>query len=255
MEGLIVPDARPLAPTRTSSRYMAFGLCIESELALPELALPELAGATEKTAGETRWRDPGIFIHFATLPPTLPTGQFDEGHAILTADGQSRGGDAVLTIGKVARYSIRGGREIAIDPHPGVSERKLRLFLLGSVMGILCHQRRLLPLHANDILVNGSVAAFAGRRGIGKSTLAAHFQSRGYAEICDDVCVAGFDENGRPVAWPGLPRLKLWRDAAETFGHDTRTLEPAMEGRQKYQCPAQKRLCPECLFRCRVFTF
>ena len=79
--------------------------------------------------------------------------------------------------------------------------------------------------------------AFCGRSGIGKSTLAAHFAARGYAILCDDVCVVSFAADGRPMAWPGLPRLKLWRDAAEAFGHDPGVLDRAIAGKDKYHVP------------------
>ena len=131
---------------------------------------------------------------------------------------------------------MNGGREIVVDPIPGGSERDLRLFLLGSALGILCHQRGLLPLHANAIVVDETAIAFAGHSGAGKSTLAAHFQRAGYEVLCDDVCVIGF-EDGKPFAWPGLPRLKLWGDAASAFGHETAGLDPAIEGMDKYHVP------------------
>ena len=79
--------------------------------------------------------------------------------------------------------------------------------------------------------------AFAGLAGIGKSTLAAYFQSRGYEVLSDDVCVIDFDAVGRPLAWPGLPRLKLWRDAAETFGYNSRDLSRTADGVDKYHVP------------------
>jgi hypothetical protein len=94
-----------------------------------------------------------------------------------------------------------------------------------------------LPLHANAIVAGGGAYAFAGRSGAGKSTLAAHFARAGYDVLCDDVCVINFDATGVPVAWPGLPRLKLWGDASTRFGHDKEALERAIEGMDKYHVP------------------
>lgn len=150
---------------------------------------------------------------------------------------QVAGEDALLTVANTARYLVRAGREIVVDPAPGGSERNVRLFLLGSALGILCHQRGLLPLHANAIVAGDGAVAFAGPSGAGKSTLAAHFQRSGYEVLCDDVCMISFDEAGRPLAWPGLPRLKLWGDAIEAFGHDRRALDQAIEGMDKYHVP------------------
>ena len=201
--------------------YFAFGLRITSQLRLPELAA--LPGTPDASCDLT--------IRSASLPASLPGTDAPSGRLQVVGD------QALLTVDKVARFGIRGGREIAVDPFPDASERNVRLFLLGSAFGVLCHQRGLMPLHANAIVVNGQAIAFAGRTGIGKSTLAAHFQAEGYDVLCDDVCVISFDDSGRPLAWPGLPRLKLWRDSAETFGHDSDKLERAVDGFDKFHVP------------------
>jgi hypothetical protein len=169
-------------------------------------------------------------VRLAALPETLPGGRTAE-HAL-----QIAGDTVMLSIANAGRYLVRGGAEILVDPAGADSERRTRLFLLGSALGILCHQRGLLPLHANAIVSNGGAVAFAGSSGAGKSTLAAFFARAGHEVLCDDVCVIGF-EDGRPFAWPGLPRLKLWGDAAATFGHDSAALDPVVEGLDKYQVP------------------
>lgn len=208
---------------RLEHRYACFGLDVHSEIPLPELAgmpAPPAAGAR-----------PRIVIRTGTIPADL---------TVAPGAGRVRaiGGDTFLIdVKDTARYLVRGGAEIVVEPYAGGSAVNLRLFLLGSAFGALCHQRGLLPLHANAVVMGGRAFAFAGRTGIGKSTLAAYFQTRGYPVLCDDVCVVSFDDQGRPMAWPGLPRLKLWRDAAETFGHDSRALERASDGRDKYHVP------------------
>jgi hypothetical protein len=95
----------------------------------------------------------------------------------------------------------------------------------------------LLLLHANAVVVDGAAFAFCGPSGAGKSTLAAYFQGGGYRVLCDDVCAIRFDVEGRPFACPGVPRLKLWGDAATALGHDPTTLELVIEGHTKYTIP------------------
>lgn len=202
--------------------YSCFGLSIRSAIALPEIA--------EDSSPADGGR-PAIAITIGPVPSELP-GAPPPAHGV-----QASGDDILLTVKDVARYLIRGGREIVVDASAGGGARSIRLFLLGSAFGVLCYQRGLLLLHANAIVARGEVVAFAGRSGAGKSTLAAHFQSAGYQVLCDDVCVVSFDEGGRPLAWPGLPRLKLWREAASSFGHDCEMLEPAIDGLEKYNVP------------------
>ncbi|HEY6816882.1 MAG TPA: hypothetical protein VI168_15205 [Croceibacterium sp.] len=200
--------------------YSCFDFCLRSEISLNELSpAPEPASR------------PLVEVRLGPVPEVLPGAQRPYG-------GIQAAGDAVLlTVRDTARYLVRGGREILVDPFPHAAERNVRLFLLGSALGILVHQRGLLPLHANAVVAGGGAYAFAGHSGAGKSTLAAHFARRGYEVLCDDVCVVGFDEAGVPLAWPGLPRLKLWADAAAAFGHDSASLDRAVEGLDKYHVP------------------
>jgi hypothetical protein len=126
----------------------------------------------------------------------------------------------VLTIGGIARYAISSGSEITIDRDPAASDINVRLYLLGSAMGILLHQRGLLPLHANAVEVGGKAFAFMGASGSGKSTMAAWLHDRGYPIIADDVCVVGFTDDGRVRVHPGIARLRLWRDILDATGRD-----------------------------------
>ena len=210
-----------MEPTGSSPcLYSCFNFRLRSEIPLSEL---------NPASGEGDER-PIVDVRLGTVAASLAGSTSYQGV-------QVAGEDSLLTVPNVARYLVRDGRQILVDPSPNAPERNVRLFLLGSALGILCHQRRLLPLHANAVVVGGGAVAFAGHSGAGKSTLAAHFQREGYEVLCDDVCVLSFNDDGRPFAWPGLPRLKLWRDAATAFGHDPAALDPAIEDMDKYHVP------------------
>ena len=201
--------------------YRVFGLPLSSALPLPEL--PPVAD------GSGSGRD--VSIRVSIVPPALPDVGTQE-PCFRTSNGE-----VILAIHNVARYRVSGGNDIIVDPHPQGSARDVRLYLLGSAFGVLCHQRGLLPLHANAIVADGRAIAFAGAAGAGKSTLAAQFLARGHDVLGDDVCAVGFDAAGQPWAWPGLPQLKLWRDAAAWFGHDCDALERVVDGQDKYHVP------------------
>lgn len=204
--------------------YSCFDFRMRSDIPLGEL--------TPADPGDPR---PLVEIRVGPLPEVLP-GAAPARHGI-----QAVGDAVLLTVPGIARYLVHGGRAITVDPSLGGSDRNLRLFLLGSALGILAHQRGLLPLHANAVVANGGAYAFAGHSGAGKSTLAAHFAREGYQVLCDDVCPIGFSADGIPLAWPGLPRLKLWSDAAEAFGHDPAVLDRAIEGYEKFHVPLPAR--------------
>jgi hypothetical protein len=100
-------------------------------------------------------------------------------------------------------------------------------------MGVLLHQRHILPLHANAIDVDGRALAFLGPSGAGKSTLAAAFHDGGRAILSDDVCAVTF-AGEQPMAQPGMPRLRLWRDALERSGRSTLHYRRAFDALDKY---------------------
>lgn len=128
-------------------------------------------------------------------------------------------------------FRIRDGARISIGRGPEVHDRDINLYLVGSVWGVLCHQRGLLPLHCSAVRTGGSALAFTGPSGAGKSTLAAGLARRGYAHLCDDVCVLGND-GARTRLHPMPKGLKLWRDAADTLGLERGprvSADPAMD--------------------------
>lgn len=177
-------------------RYRAYGLSIESELALPEL-LPASAGGR-----------PDVVIRLGTVGPRPPAAEC-ENHAYAVAP------DTVCFSWEVVgAFQVSNGAEIVVEPIAGADEDLVRLPLLGSVFGVLLHQRGLLPLHASAVAVDGRAALFLGSKGEGKSTTAALLYGRGHAVVSDDISAITFDRDGRPLVWPAFPQLKLFDDAA-----------------------------------------
>ena len=164
----MVTDARLAGDVRKDYIYQAFGLQILSCLPCPEL-LPSS-------------QPPDVTITYGRVPEGL-TEPFPEKFCYQTAPGLF-----LLKIPNIARYLVKNGKEIIIDRAPQANDTDVRLFLLGSVMGALIHQRGGLPLHGSAIrLPDGTAAIFMGLSGVGKSTLAAAFHQRGYEVAADDV--------------------------------------------------------------------
>ena len=200
------------------SVYRVFGLNLRSELALDELPRAPADALAD------------VDIHRGTVQ----AGDGPSGYAL-----DSNG--TLLRVPDVGRFLIRDGREIIVEPAEGASERNVRLFLLGSALGALLHQRGLLPLHANAIEMDGRAIAFSGHSGAGKSTIAAWFHDGGRRILSDDVCVIGFDADGRAIAYPGIPRLRLWREALEASGRETGEYSRSFDALDKYDVPSENR--------------
>ena len=188
--------------------YIVAGLTVRSELPLPELL------RQQSTNCQT-----DVEIRFAPCPTSLPQPARSEMEAEIAEN------EVLLNIDKIGRFHIRQGREILIEAAADVQPKDLRLYLLGSALGAIYFQRGLFPLHASVVVIKGSAVAFTGDSGAGKSTMAAWMNSQGYPLLCDDVCVVRFDDQGTPVAYPGFPRLKLWKDALNAFEIDSSDLQ------------------------------
>jgi len=182
--------------------YRYCGLHIASEILLPEWELFTV---------EPRGADPEVIIR---IDPELPPSGLPDFYLALEKNG------ARLTITDTATYAIRSGAEIAVNPHPLVTETTLRLFLLGTVWNLLCLQREILLLHTSVVALDGRVYAFAGPSGAGKSTMAAACLAAGGELIGDDLVRFDLAADEAVVVYPGAPRLKLWRETITQLGLD-----------------------------------
>jgi hypothetical protein len=190
--------------------YTAYGLRIKSELFLPDLLAAQ--------SGE-----PDVSIHYGPVPMALlhPRG--------IGGAYQASPEVFLLTVPGIARYLVCDGREICIEPAPTATDDDVRIFMLGSAMGALLHQRQRLVLHASAIQTDLGAVLFTGHSGAGKSTLLAAMVQRGYAMLADDITVVQFGADGAPVAIPGYPCTRLWADAAAKLNHPTEPLRRVRE--------------------------
>jgi hypothetical protein len=128
---------------------------------------------------------------------------------------------------------------VTVDSKPDADPALLRLHIFASIMGMLCHQRGFLVLHASAVASAGRAVAFTGPPGAGKSTLAAHCIALGGQLVADDVLVLSFSPDGQVLAHPGMPNVKLWRDALGCLGRDSEGLRPDWLRADKFHVPAQ----------------
>lgn len=188
-------------------------------------------------------RAPDLTIGLGPVPERLPDPTVDRPLLQVGADGTCR-----FAMPGVAAYLIDpAGARVLVDPALDPDAPDVRLFLFGTVLGVLCYRRGLLPLHASCVRVGNGALALAGCSGIGKSTLAAAFLQRGHALLADDVTVVDTTAPGGPRVRPAFPRLKLWHDAAERMGIPTGNLEPVRPGLAKFNLPLADRFCAESL--------
>ena len=184
--------------------YMIAGLEVASEIELP-MASPKMPAGGGRA---------DVTIRFGEMPHA-------NGKAVTPDSWLEKTDDGIAFRPKSGlSFLIRDGRQIIISRSDEIADDDVHLFLVGSVWGVLCHQRHLLPLHCSAVACDGQAVAFTGDSGAGKSTLAAGLSQLGYAHVCDDVSVIEASESATRLM-PMPKGLKLWCDAAEALGIQT----------------------------------
>ncbi|PGK39343.1 aldolase [Bacillus anthracis] len=209
--------------------YKAFGLKIVSEIPLPELSQLNKKKAMadiqiEITDLSERW------------------GKYDESQqkTIVVED------DVVMFhVPQTAIFSIQAGEKIIFSPMPGADENKIRLYILGTCMGAILMQRKILPLHGSVIAIDGKAYALIGDSGAGKSTLASAFLSKGYQLLSDDVVAVSLLNKNTAIVYPSYAQQKLWQESLNEFGMGIAQYSPLFERETKYAVPVNSQFFPD----------
>lgn len=222
--------------TLNKTIYKAFGYLIQSDLNLPEL---------QQINGSDGAID--VVIRYADLAERW-TGRSDCSKSYLCTETM-----VMFKVPDVAIFAAEGGNTITITPEDGVSEDKLRLYILGSCMGAILLQRRILPLHGSAIVINNKAYAFVGYSGHGKSTLASAFLQLGYQLLTDDVIALTLDHENKPYVTPAYPQQKLWQESLNTFGMDAQSYRPLFERETKYAIPVESHFSTDTIQLAGIF--
>lgn len=197
--------------------YCICGLTVASELELPgAVAAPPPNG------------DAQISIRRGTVPASID-GATDRGPT-----WEMDRDTFLMRVPRLARFLIRSGRDIAVEIEPGAIAYDVTGFVLGSIFGILLHQRGALVLHGSAVARSGRAIAICGHSGAGKSTLAAAMCREGFSFVTDDLCVVGLDDDRQPIVLPDGRRLKLWKQSIDKLALAARREEAVREGFEKY---------------------
>jgi Serine kinase of the HPr protein, regulates carbohydrate metabolism len=222
-------NANASASADNRHRYRAFGLRIDSDIPLPEL------GDAMPPDGDP---DLCVIRAGAGTKPGWPEG---EGAGRLYAAE----GIVAFRVPQTAAFRITDGCRIEVYPDSGADEDRIRLYILGTCMGALLLQRRILPLHGSVVARDGRAYAIVGESGAGKSTLSAALLERGFRLVTDDVAAIVFDERGTPLVMPAYPQQKLWQDSLDRLQIAGGGLRPLFDRETKFAVPADGAFCPE----------
>jgi len=199
--------------------YCLCGWRVRSGLPLPEL-LP-WTGAPDAAVDVTVAAEP---IDAEIVAATRG------GYSCVTDDGA-----LFFQIPGKLRILTRDGARISVDAEKPDRAFGWRLFVLGTGLYHLCHQRDLFPLHAACLRIGDRTVAVVGRSGAGKSTLSAVLNRRGHILLSDDIAVLDTQAAGDVVlVRPSFPRLRLWQDAMTALALPEHSAIPVREDLPKY---------------------
>jgi hypothetical protein len=189
------------------TRYVAFGLELDSSFRLPGMipdemeGLPALALELATLAElETAWSGPG--------GPPAWRGQLGDGRDLTIERGMT--GDLLFTYGDHAKFRLdaRGRRLDCAPCHAGLDWQRA---LIGKVVPSISVMRGYEALHAGAVDSPDGVVAIAGPSGSGKSTLAIELVRRGWPLFADDELTLEKDDEA-VRAHPGAPHMNLTLD-------------------------------------------
>ena len=180
--------------------YLAFGLRIDSERALPSWIIRDTRALTP-SGGQSdvtiRWAEE-CEPDAGAAAGDSQKGWYDF-HPLRHRFGWPQ----------VGVIEVRQGREVVVHPRPDVAEGMVEEVLLGAVMADILLTRGFIPLHASSNYVAGRAIAIVGRSGTGKSTLADALDRDGHPARADDLVAVPTE--GPPLVPFSFSRIKLDR--------------------------------------------
>ena len=147
--------------------------------------------------------------------------------------------DFFLDIKNVARYRVQNGETMLYSPYEGADEASINLFLEGSALGALLHQRGIIPFHGSSFVYKGRGITLCGRSGTGKSSITAAFCQQGARFINDDITPINIT-NSKAIIIPIKTRIKLWDDALLNLKIENNNLQRIRPELNKFYLPMKK---------------
>jgi len=207
--------------------YTAYGLSIASELLLTNLPPASNKSDVVISLGNVK-----------NLPVTSD--------ASAAEDIRVTGDEIWCSSKGVARFLVKEGRELIVDPEPTADEANLRSTVLELGLPLLLVQRGSLVLHASSVAINDVAFILCGDSGSGKSALAFALYTLGCALVADDIVSIRFRARIPEVA-PSYPEIGMWPDVLEYFGHDPVRFKKQDQTSEKRVYPVQGRFHHESL--------
>jgi hypothetical protein len=200
--------------------YNLATLRVESALELPELTPWEGPNLSE----------PDLVFRLGSVPLRLE--RPDRVAAVFQARGRD---EFLLTLPEAGRIWVCNGHDVTIEMSSEADLIGARALLTGPIQALLWHQRGLLPLHADGVVIGDRAVLLAGPSAAGKTALAAILARDGCEILADDVCAVELREAPRrAMVLPGVTMLRLWHDTLAYLGISPEGLRPVLSNNDRF---------------------
>lgn len=213
--------------TLTNTMFRGFGLTIVSDIYFPELI-------------KVKWgsRDVDVTVQ---LDHTSKLQEEFSGKNQFCIVKENR---VLIRVPDVAFFSIEFGNIIIFSPIGNIKEDQIRLYLLGSCMGALLLQRRILPLHGSVVEFNKRAYGIIGNSGAGKSTLATTLLDKNFQLLSDDIIPISL-KDGISMVSPAYPQQKLWKESLDALKVNSDKYKPIFDRETKFLIPLHSKFYDE----------
>ncbi len=188
-------------------RYQFGPVVVASDVALDEL--------NPAQRGPAAWTVIGGRVAAGDGAPVLQRWRRPNGSVLGTL---SRAADGFLIAMVRSRFLVSPGERTITVAGAAADDRALRARILVSQVLPLALSLDFVVMHASAVMVSGAVLAFAGRAGVGKSTLAAWAVRHGGATLAADDVVCLAERRGKVRAWVKALEVRLTPGAAARLG-------------------------------------
>ena len=132
--------------------------------------------------------------------------------------------DMWFYVENVAIFHIYNGDTVIVEPMGDKNNKMIKLYIMGSVMGMILLQKNRVAIHGGGIVVDGKGCIFTGQKCAGKSTITTALRKKGYKFIADDVCSINIGDVN--TISHGFGYQKLCEDAMGKLGYNIDDYEP-----------------------------
>ncbi|MBE0650712.1 MAG: hypothetical protein IH595_07700 [Bacteroidales bacterium] len=147
--------------------------------------------------------------------------------------------DFLLKVKNVAEYRVQDGERVFVRPLNGIDKASVQLFLEGSVLGAILHQRGVLPFHGSSFEYKGKGVMICGNSGAGKSSITEAFCRNGARFVSDDITPVGVSGKETKM-FPVKSRIKLWDDSLKMLKIENAGFDKIRPGLDKFYLPSRE---------------